>query len=149
MRLLFVCTGNTCRSPMAEGFVNDMSQRMGLDIAAVSAGVMTVDGLAASENAVLAMREYGIDISGHRSARIRKESLEAADMVLTMSQSHRDMLLSLGSDGKGIYTLKEFLGIAELDVMDPYGGDINIYKDTAAEIKCLVEKLVDLLFKKN
>ncbi len=148
MNILFICTGNTCRSPMAEGFLKKfiMDSPNDLGIEVHSAGIATVDGLPATENAIAVMKEYGIDISLHKSMVAHEKLLCSANLIITMSRVHKDAILTLPKyRGKKIYTLKEFLGCDDMDVDDPFGLGLETYKKTAEEIRLLVEKLFEVI----
>lgn len=131
MKILFVCTGNTCRSPMAAAFMNKIASENDLEVEADSAGVFATEPEPASENAVAAMREYGIDLSEHRSKQLTNELINEADLILTMTQAHK-MLIEQLAEGK-LYTLLEYAG-GSGDISDPYGGDEEEYKAAAQEI---------------
>lgn len=141
-KILFVCTGNTCRSAMAAAIFNDIAVKENLDVLIESAGLAANDGDAASENAVKAMAEAGIDLSYHRSKQLTPELIEIADIILTMTASHKQYLLPYASDK--VFTLKEYVG-EEGDVIDPYGGDIEVYRATARELNHLLTKLAEAL----
>ncbi len=127
MNILFVCTGNTCRSPMAESYVNSKFK----NASAKSCGIFA-DGSAVSENSKTAMAEIGIDISSHISAPITQELIAWADRIICMSASHKQMLLSIG------VLNAEVLGNG---ICDPYGCDITAYRDCRDQII----KEIDLL----
>ena len=92
-RILFVCTGNICRSPMAEGLLRHAAQRRG-DISVASAGVATGHGQPASENSVVALRQWDIDIRGIRSQPLTDELIEWATHIFAMTRSHMDAILT-------------------------------------------------------
>ena len=147
MEMLFVCTGNTCRSPMAEGLMNHMAKKNGLDIEAKSAGIFTWVGQNVSEEAVEVIKEEGIDISSHKSRLITRNLVEEADLILTMTVGHKEQLLSgYGCydflDGK-IYTLKEYAYGVEEDIEDPFGRGIQAYKNAKDEIKEAIQEIID------
>lgn len=129
--LLFVCTGNTCRSPMAQGLASAwLSERGITDVEARSAGLSTRDGLPAAENAVLALRELGIDLSSHRSTQLIPEQLDGAALLITMTAGMRDSLSRRFPDhSERIVPL-----LPEGDVDDPYGGSIEEYRSTRDRI---------------
>jgi len=138
VKILLVCTGNTCRSPMAEGiFKNILS---GYDKASVSsAGIITANGLPPSKNAVLATEKIGIDISNHKSRLITKKLFEESDIILCMTHEHKEMILMyLGANDK-TFTLSEFAG-EDCDVPDPFGGDLDKYILCRDSIATLLKK---------
>ena len=128
MNVLFVCTGNTCRSPMAEGYLKYLN----LENVSVKSCGLAATGAPVSENSVKAMADIGIDISGHISAQITAKDIEWSDKIVCMSESHKQFLLSAAQDklevlGKGI--------------SDPFGGDIEIYRFCRDEIIDAINKM--------
>ena len=163
MRILFVCTGNTCRSFMAEQLmdklVEDASDEDRLqkgDIKASSAGLFAVEGDEASEHAVKALKKlYGMDSDKHKAKQLDEEMVKDADLVLTMTDSQKHAIAETYDEYEDkVFTLKEFaIGPAgdedeSVDVDDPYGGDFDEYKECAEEIKALLDivlsKLIDM-----
>lgn len=142
-KILFVCTGNTCRSPMAEGIFNDEAKRKHLLYDAVSAGIYA-DASPYSKNSVEVLRELQIDISNGRSKQITAEMMNDANIVLTMTKAHKDTLLSVFGQFDKIKTISEFAGVSD-DIIDPYGGDITIYRICRDKIKGLINKIIEKL----
>ncbi|MBR7133699.1 MAG: ribosomal protein S18-alanine N-acetyltransferase [Clostridia bacterium] len=128
MRVLFVCTGNTCRSPMAEGYLKTKG------ITAFSRG-LCADGSAVSPNSKEAMAETGVDISGHISKQLTAVDLSEADKIICMSHSHRAALLGVACD-------KEITVLGG-GVSDPYGGDIAAYRACRDQIINELDRLLD------
>ncbi|MBP3390984.1 MAG: low molecular weight phosphatase family protein [Clostridia bacterium] len=128
--IVFVCTGNTCRSPMAEGYLKSKKPN-GYKI--ISRGLAT-DGSPAALNSVNVMLEAGIDITGHISKQMSYKDAETADVIVCMSASHADTLEALGID-----KLKCFV----LGIPDPFGGDIETYRACRDNIFEAVDELIE------
>lgn len=117
-----------------------------MDLNVSSAGIMAIEGDTVSANAVLAMKEKGIDISDHKAYQLREKDVEEADLILTMTDGQKMMIAQLAPDK--IFTLGEFSG-NDYDITDPYGGDLTEYRETAEEIYDMMvdaaEKLADMI----
>lgn len=138
MNILFVCTGNTCRSPMAEAILKHISQG---ETQVKSAGVFAVNGNEASPHAKMVMDIKGIK-HNHSSAQVTGEMVEWASYIFTMTNQHKQMLHAFYPNaGEKIYTLKEFVGSDEMDVLDPFGGSVKIYEQTYDELFQQIQKL--------
>ena len=140
-KILFVCTGNTCRSPMAEGIFNEFAHQKGIDAKALSAGIFVTERTV-SKNAVKVMAELGIDISVHIPTRIDDCLINESDLILTMTENHRKHLVSNGALAEKVFTLAQYVG-ENCEISDPYGGDEEVYRKTCNEIRSLIEKYED------
>lgn len=137
--LLFVCTGNTCRSPLAAAFARQVLDKDRWQV--LSCGLAAAKGLEASQGSRQAAGQYGLDLSSHRSTGVSRELLDRADLVLAMSRGHLVMLARMFPQFKEkFHLLKEFVGLSG-DVADPFGGSQEEYDRCAAELKSLVEAL--------
>jgi len=141
--IVFVCTGNTCRSSMAEALFKEMIKDR-KDIKVKSAGIWALNNSSASYNAIKVMEERNIDLTGHRATALTREILEEADLILTMTKNHKEEILKVMPEIRDkVYTLKEYAGYGEVDILDPYGGDIEVYRKAADDIEDALRKILD------
>src|SRR5256886_7703534 len=148
--VLFVRHGNICRSPLAAALLERALKERGLDVNVTSAGTGAWDGAPASEGAYLVGLERGLDLSGHRARLLTRELVEEADLILTMARHHRARVDELGGEGR-VFVLGEYGGREgdEAEVSDPFGGDLDVYRDTCAELEALVTAVVERLAKEG
>lgn len=140
--ILLVCTGNTCRSVMAQGILQEILREMAEDesLHVLSAGVAASLGAEASEEAILILEERGIDIGRHRSRPVSEGLLTRADVVLAMTGSQSQMMKRIYPRHAGkIYSLKEYVG-EEGDIEDPIGMPVAAYRKTAQKMERLLLK---------
>ena len=131
-KVLFVCTANVCRSPMAEHlFARAIEQsEISQNIVSTSAGLSAMDGDKASQNSIDACEELGVDITDHRSTGLSRTTLQEASVVFCMTESHRaliNMYFEL-PQGYPIYLMREFIEGESKELPDPYGQDIDVYR---------------------
>ena len=150
-RVLFVCTGNTCRSPMAEAIARRIAEERGwTQIEIASAGVSTLTGLPASEGAIRAAGAHDLDLTDHESAQLTRERVERADLILGMTPSHREAAESVGGEGKTALLGAFAAGREDEDggrwgVPDPFGGDEVVYREAFESIERMVRRVMDRL----
>ncbi|MEM3086218.1 MAG: low molecular weight protein arginine phosphatase [Halobacteria archaeon] len=148
MRVLVLCYGNSCRSPMAEALMRDAARRRGLPLEVSSAGI--TNGLGrAHEYAVQAMQDYGLDIRRHRAREVTGGIVRGADLILTLDRTVQEELLQRFPEAEGkSHLLKAFAfgNGASPDIQDPYPShDLEVYRRCAAEITGAAEGVLNRL----
>lgn len=147
MNILFICTGNTCRSPMAAALAEAKIKAEGLPWHVLSAGLMAAEGSPASAAAITAVQGAG-DLRTHRARQISELLVEAADIIIAMTEGHKQILVTYFPKYKEkIFTFKELSGL-QGDVADPFGGDLAVYKACASELESLLESSWPILLKR-
>jgi protein-tyrosine-phosphatase len=146
-RLLFVCTGNTCRSPLAEAIARREAIERGLgDVEVASAGTSAWEGAPASDGALLVALERSLDLSNHRAQQLTREIVEAHDVILVMGPHHLERAEALGGDGKThLITAFASNGRESGAVSDPFGGDLEGYRETYRELEREIRRIFDRL----
>ena len=150
MNIMFICTGNICRSAMADGMMKKLIKENNIDAQVYSCGVYAETGDYATYNAIEVASEYGADISSHRATNIRDSKIKEMDLILCATVSHKQSVLYLypGLQGK-VFTMKEYAKLdkdgQDMDIKDPWGYDEFVYRKCASEIEDCLEKTIEIL----
>ena len=150
MKILFVCTGNSCRSAMAKGYLEKRLKELGkAGIEVFSAGISPMPGMQATEKARQIVVEEGGDISKHYARRITELQIREADLIFVMEDFHKQYILNKDLEAaKKTYLLKDFKKIGDFgvsdnpDIKDPIGKDINFYREVFIIIKDSIERIL-------
>lgn len=150
MTILFVCTGNSCRSPMAEAILRDrLRERNWQDIRAISGGVAAEEGFPAHPLAVGVCLNHGIKLNSHRSRRITPELMQETELILCMTEGHVRWLRELYPEELSKIHLLKLYGRKELlsqrEVADPIGADAAGYESCFQELHSEIERILPIL----
>ena len=140
MRIVFVCTGNTCRSPMAEAIFKKFAEEKGLNIDIRSAGLMTSASVFTAKNTIAALKEIGIDIESKKvHGLLEDRDWSSADIYVTMENFQKEVLKRLSVPDEKIYVLGG-------GIKDPYGENIEAYRETREKIVEGLKKMYKDIF---
>lgn len=138
--VLMVCSGNTCRSPMAAALLRQLAEAEGPSgLTVSSAGTAAMTGAPASEGAFLVALEAGLDLSAHQARPLTAAMVRDADLILAMSRSHLRRVEELGGSGKAMLLGRyATAGMEDEEIADPFGGGVGTYRETFRQLSSLM-----------
>ena len=144
MKIMFICTGNICRSAMAHRMLEKRAKEEKKNIEVYSCGVYAINGDVPTYEGIEVMKEYGIDLSKHRATNIRNSGIEDMDVILCATNSHKNNVIAMYPKLKEkVFTMKEYAGYKEgLDIKDPWGYGIETYRMCASEIENCINRII-------
>ncbi len=138
-KLIFVCTGNTCRSPMAEVIFRNLDKESNVKV--VSRGVVVLFGEPINQKAEVVLKKHDLENSNHISRGLKEADIDESTLILTMTNAQKRKIMDTYPNVKNVYTIKEYAG-ENGDVIDPYGGSLVDYEECYIELARLVKKTV-------
>ena len=151
MKIMFICTGNICRSAMAHKLLEKkLEQNNRSDVEVFSCGTFANPKEKSTYSALEVMKEYEVDLSSHQATNIFKSPIQDMDLILCATTSHKYFVLQQYPDLEGkVFTMKEYVHFDEsgkdIDISDPWGYDIEIYRFCAGEIDTCLDKLLEMI----
>jgi protein-tyrosine-phosphatase len=146
-KILFVCSGNTCRSPLAEAVAQKiLPARLDFEVEIASAGTSALEGGLVSRNSLEVAGRHGLDLSGHRSRTLTRDLVHEADLIVTMSVRHRETIGEIDADSlESTFLLTNFSDRHDGDIPDPIGSDLALYERTYLVICECIESMATKL----
>jgi protein-tyrosine phosphatase len=146
-KILFVCSGNTCRSPLAEALGKQvLPGRLNFEVDIASAGTSALEGSPASQNSIEVAQLHGLDLSEHRSRMLTRELVHDADLIVTMGVRHREAVGEIDPEAlESTFLLTNFSDRHDGDIPDPIGSDIAVYERTYLVISECIESMAGKL----
>lgn len=146
MKIMFICTGNICRSAMAHAMLEKRAKDENRNIEVYSCGLFAENGDKPTEEAISVLDKiYNVDLTKHRATNIENSQIKNMDIILCATTSHKNNVLNKYPELEGkVFTMKEFAGYPEnnMDINDPWGCSYGIYEKCAAEISACINKLI-------
>jgi protein-tyrosine-phosphatase len=145
-KLIFVCTGNTCRSPMAEAIYKNMERVSEMKV--ISRGLVVLFSEPMNPKALIVLNKHDLKTTSHVSKGLKPSDIDSDTLILTMTEKQKNKVLNEYPGAAGVYTIKDFAGESG-DVVDPYGGSLIDYEECYSELARLVKKTVIKLNEEN
>ena len=145
-KIMFICTGNICRSAMADGLMKKLVKDYKKDVQVYSCGIFAENGDKATFNAEEAIKEYDVDLKDHQATNIRDSKIKDMDIILCATVAHKERVINMYPELKDkIYTIKEYADFDknDLDIPDPWGYDLETYKFCAETINKCLKKIIE------